>query len=400
MRNISNLLLSLPFPRSSVWIRVACVVICCFIVVSCRTVHVQAQNAPPVSVGQQASCSEEPAPPVLQGDSNVEKAFNYLVRQGLAPHQAAGIVGNLSEESYVNPSIQEGGALTPDYPIAGRGFGIAQWTPASRQQNLVDFAAKRNTPVNDLNIQLDFLWYEMTTVPGWKESLVSIRAAQTAGEAAFAFHRDFERSADTFEMIQERVAAAERILARYGQTPAPPPPTPVQCEKPSQIPDCTIYGIDGKIKPGQLDGNEAILGCARLFDPYGYEIATGNALPTQWIQWWEIQGEFKNRTFRPAVDCSSLVMMSIYLAYNVNLQFSTRTIDTMPQYFRKIAVADARPGDIMVRPGHMAIAVTNAGSSTFAANTASIAAAQQISEVQGGKWTTAYVYIGPGSTRK
>src|SRR5262245_59249479 len=51
-------------------------------------------------------------------------AFTFFVSKGLTPIQAAGIVGNLDQESGVDPnSVQYGG---------GPGRGIAQWSVGGR----------------------------------------------------------------------------------------------------------------------------------------------------------------------------------------------------------------------------------------------------------------------------
>src|SRR5260221_14711960 len=105
---------------------------------------------------------------VLNGSDNEQKAFNYFVSQGLSAVQSAGIIGNLMVESGMDPSITEGGkdstTITPN-----KGYGIAQWTSApgpngeltGRQANLAKIAAQQGKPVNDLGVQLDFVWQEL-----------------------------------------------------------------------------------------------------------------------------------------------------------------------------------------------------------------------------------------------
>lgn len=100
---------------------------------------------------------------LVTGD-NVKKAFFYFTGKGLTAAQAAGIVGNLIQESGVNPkSVQKGGP----------GRGIAQWSAGGRwdsgKNSLKSWAGSKD-PL-DLLTQLDFMWYEMTKVPGWKLSL-------------------------------------------------------------------------------------------------------------------------------------------------------------------------------------------------------------------------------------
>jgi len=64
-----------------------------------------------------------PAPTALVGETNLEKAWNYLTARGLSPVAAAGVTGNIMPESGFDPFLHEAGG--------GGGWGIIQWTPAS-----------------------------------------------------------------------------------------------------------------------------------------------------------------------------------------------------------------------------------------------------------------------------
>ena len=116
---------------------------------------------------------------------NDQVAFNYFVRQGLTPKQAAGVVGNLDQESGMSPTA----AQSP-----GLGRGIAQWSIGGRWDtspgdNLVAFAPAGRSL--DVASQLDFAWYELTTFPGY--GLVSLRNATTISAAVVAFQNQYER---------------------------------------------------------------------------------------------------------------------------------------------------------------------------------------------------------------
>ena len=56
-------------------------------------------------------------------DANEQPAFNFFVGKGLTTYQAAGIVGNLVQESNVSPTAVQSG---------GPGRGIAQWSAGGR----------------------------------------------------------------------------------------------------------------------------------------------------------------------------------------------------------------------------------------------------------------------------
>lgn len=139
----------------------------------------------------------------VDGADNAEKIYNYMVAKGLSGAQAAGILGNLQQESNFNPAIIQGGQIADaNYtPVNGVGFGLAQWTFTPRQQPLVDLAKSTNRKVIDITVQLDYLWKELNTTHA--HSLTSLKAASTPEDAAYFFHRDFEGSADSEAFVKQ-----------------------------------------------------------------------------------------------------------------------------------------------------------------------------------------------------
>jgi hypothetical protein len=139
----------------------------------------------------------------LPGNSNSAKAFNYFTSQGLQPHQAAGIVGNLTAESGVLPKrkqgepvsyqatmedIQEAIRLNKADSSKGFGVGIAQWTSWNRLQGLVD-SAKDSNPLT-LDAQLPFLLKELEA-----HGMAELKQAGDIQQATWIFLSFFERPA-------------------------------------------------------------------------------------------------------------------------------------------------------------------------------------------------------------
>lgn len=109
--------------------------------------------------------------------ANALIAFAYFVSKGLTPAQSAGIVGNLMQESGVNPnSAGDGGA------------GIAGWTPPSQ---LYQYAAQVNQPSNSLQTQLNFIWWELNNSE--QGALADLKKQSTPSGAAVSFQNEFER---------------------------------------------------------------------------------------------------------------------------------------------------------------------------------------------------------------
>lgn len=106
-----------------------------------------------------------------ESTANLERILNYFVDRGLSLAQASAIAGNIKQESYWNPTRIEvistntyGPYAREDYvPVVGVGFGLIQWTDDERQPNLVEYANETNRAYIDMDMQLDFIWKELTS---------------------------------------------------------------------------------------------------------------------------------------------------------------------------------------------------------------------------------------------
>lgn len=147
-------------------------------------------------------------------------AFDFFVSKGLTAVQAAGIVGNLDQESGMNPKIKQFGG--------GPGRGIAQWSAggrwdSSKNDNAVAFAKGKGIDVYALKTQLEFVWYELTTFPGY--GLESLKDAKDVTTSVRVFMKKFEVCGACADA--KRISFAKAALAAYGSKPPPPPPPPV-----------------------------------------------------------------------------------------------------------------------------------------------------------------------------
>jgi hypothetical protein len=136
--------------------------------------------------------------------ANDVTACNYFVGKGLTNYQAAGIVGNLDQESGVSPTAVQAG---------GPGRGIAQWSVGGRwdtdsKDNAVWYAGQEGQSVDALTLQLDFIWYELTTFSGY--GLASLKASTNVTDATVAFETDFEGCGQCDQST--RISYAEGVL--------------------------------------------------------------------------------------------------------------------------------------------------------------------------------------------
>lgn len=120
-----------------------------------------------------------------------------LKARGLPEHVANGFIANFKDESNLNPGINE---ASPVVPGSRGGFGLAQWT-GPRRKALEAFAASQGKPVDDLNVQLDFL---MTELSGSEAGAgAAIMSAKNAPEAAAAIVNNFLRPAEQHRASRE-----------------------------------------------------------------------------------------------------------------------------------------------------------------------------------------------------
>jgi hypothetical protein len=153
---------------------------------------------------------------------NDQTSYDFFVQKGLTNYEAAGIVGNLDQESGDNPAAIQGGGCNPC------GEGIAQWSIGGRwdtdaNDNVVWFSktlAGDPSPTG-LEPQLEFTWYELTTFSGY--GLSSLESAGNVTNATIAFENDFEGCGQCDQ--SNRITYAEDVLAAYGSQ-GPPAPSP------------------------------------------------------------------------------------------------------------------------------------------------------------------------------
>lgn len=162
----------------------------------------------------------------LVGNSNEEKIWNYLNSKGLNHFGCAGLMGNLNAESalksnnlqntyetklgysddqYVK-SVDNGTYTNFVYDAAG--FGLAQWTYWSRKKALYEYAKSKNKSIGDLEMQLDFLYKELSE--SYKSVLTTLKNAKSVKEASNAVLLKFECPADQSISVQNKRAS-------YGQ---------------------------------------------------------------------------------------------------------------------------------------------------------------------------------------
>jgi hypothetical protein len=148
-----------------------------------------------------AACSALPG-----GSDNAQIAFNFFVSKGFTTQQSAGVIGNLMQESHVDPKAVQSG---------GPGRGIAQWSLNDRWATLLNWAGSRDPWA--LQTQLDFMVYELNGTE--KATIPAVKATSTPSDAAYQFQLKYERAGTPNDSARSQYA--NDAFSKYAAT-APP----------------------------------------------------------------------------------------------------------------------------------------------------------------------------------
>ena len=163
---------------------------------------------------------------------NARFIWDKLLSAGLTPAGAAGLMGNLQAESGLDPqNLQNSfekklGMSDQEYTAAvdcgaytgfvtdGAGYGLAQWTNANRKQLLLYFARVGASSVGDLDIQMDYLIWELREkFPAVWDKL---RSTSSVREASDRVLLQFERPANqSQENCERRAGLAQEFYDRF-----------------------------------------------------------------------------------------------------------------------------------------------------------------------------------------
>ena len=131
---------------------------------------------------------------------NEQDVVSFFTGKGYEPHQAAGIAGNLVQESSLNPTAKN--------PTSGA-FGFAQWL-GPRKKAFMDFAMKAKRDIKDPLAQLEFIDLELNTTE--RKAKDRLLASKDATEAAINFSDHYERAGANEKKNATRANYANKIL--------------------------------------------------------------------------------------------------------------------------------------------------------------------------------------------
>jgi len=137
----------------------------------------------------------------VTGNSNSEKAWNFFASKGMSEGAIAGIMGNLQQESQIDPTAPNG--------------GLAQWL-GPRRKDLNNYAKQTGGDVNSMETQLNFLWKELES--GQYGSIDELNKLNPT-EAAKYFEKHYEKAGKP--MMEKRIGYANDWYSQYGNGKSP-----------------------------------------------------------------------------------------------------------------------------------------------------------------------------------
>ncbi len=218
-----------------------------------------AVNASYLTVVKKTTTTETPTPTptvTVTGTASTgsaadeKKIWDYFYAKLGNAYGVAGLMGNLNAESALRSNnLQQTyetklGMTDTSYTTAvdngtytnfvkdSAGYGLAQWTYWSRKEALLKFAQSAKKSIGDFDMQLDFLWKELSE--SYKGVVTDLKNATTVLAASNSVLLKFERPANQGASVQtKRAEYGQKYYDKYAPKPAetPTPVKPVETPK-------------------------------------------------------------------------------------------------------------------------------------------------------------------------
>ena len=138
-------------------------------------------------------------------ENNAEIIFDYLSDKGWSKNAIAGLLGNMQQESTINPALWQGLNYNPSL-----GYGLVQWTPST---NYTDWANEHGYDITDGYYQLKWIdelsessgqWIQTDDYPlTWNQFKTS---SESVTYLCSAFLKNFERAGIELESLRHTYA--------------------------------------------------------------------------------------------------------------------------------------------------------------------------------------------------
>lgn len=282
---------------------------------------------------------------------NAKKIYDFLVKNyGATPQGASGVLGNLQQESQLDPSAIE----RKNDELSGH--GLAQWT-AGRTTNLMNFAKSKDKAWDNLGLQIEFLDSELK---GSEKSAIKALKSNSVEEATGQWQTLFERAGTP--VMGNRLNYASKWFAEFGTS------DPISANAQDNASNGAIENVALTCSSdSDTTGNASdLVKSAKTMKGYFYYVQSHPSA--------DLGSDFKNPNKTGGTDCSGLVWLAMNKAgYKVpaNMGWFTGSMASdaknTHQYLKEITPSQAKAGDIVIvnqgvgagNNGHTAILLEN-----------------------------------------
>ena len=156
--------------------------------------------------------------------NNATEFYSYFNSKGFTIESVAGMLGNLQQESNINPGMKQTAS-------ASSGWGLIQWTPS---RNLTDYATAHGTNWATGEIQTQLMWDEIINgyggqwIPkpslGYNYTGAEFSKLIDVAEACKAYLYERERAG--VAALSNRLTYASKWYEYLTGVTPPTPPTP------------------------------------------------------------------------------------------------------------------------------------------------------------------------------
>lgn len=167
-----------------------------------------------------------------QMENNATEFYGYFHSKGFTIESIAGMLGNLQQESNINPGMKQTAS-------ASSGWGLIQWTPSS---NLTEYASAHGTDWASGEIQTQLMWDEIINgyggqwIPkpnkGYPYTGKEFSQLTNVTTACMAYLIERERAG--VEVAEKRVAYANAWYEYLTGVTPPTPPEPPEPPTPTK----------------------------------------------------------------------------------------------------------------------------------------------------------------------
>lgn len=259
---------------------------------------------------------------------NAKQVYDFLIKNHQAtPQGASGVLGNLEQESNLDPSAIE----NKSNPTSGH--GLIQWTD-DRTTKLKEFAEKKDKDWDNLGLQLEFLDSELK---GAEKGAVEALKEKDVKKATSQWQVLFERAGDP--QMGSRLNYANKWYAEFGTN------DPVSSETLSNASenDEEALGCSDDDSPDGSGGGDTTKNAKELIGHMSYSQPNRTNL-----------GTARNPDKNGNADCSSFVWLILKKSgykvpetpYNTVIMVDDAKKDN--NYFKQIKPNNAKAGDVVI----------------------------------------------------